>query len=299
MNAIVQEMWDEWGASAADDRSAAEAECAGILTGLLPPLCADDEDCPVELGTGRIRAVRRLLKLWRHTCWSADVNIADSLSIPREKKGRVRFSIERAFAEELNEYASTLASQAMSMRSWAWLRGLWGSCGGLYLPQAGYYLVVRVAAQTSRMTRNIMAGTRLPWKERIFRGALEMLLRDQENIVTFLCNIGLSVASLNLEERAAVRSVKDNANRAKNCDTANIDRTLRAADEQIRLASRIVKEGLLDKLPANLRELVEARLAVPEASLAELGESLSPPVTKSTVKYRWDKLKQIADAKKN
>ena len=116
------------------------------------------------------------------------------------------------------------------------------------------------------------------------------LLRNQEDIVTFLCNIGLNGMALKLEDRAMMRGARENANRVSNCDTANIRRTVAAAREQLRLASRLANDGVLPRLPPALKALVEARLANPEASLAEIGEKLSPPIRKSTVKYRWSRL---------
>ena len=52
-------------------------------------------------------------------------------------------------------------------------------------------------------------------------------------------------------------------------------------------------EGLLPRLPPALRDLAEARLAAPEASLSELGARMSPPVSKSAVKYRWARLERL------
>jgi DNA-binding transcriptional regulator WhiA len=42
-------------------------------------------------------------------------------------------------------------------------------------------------------------------------------------------------------------------------------------------------------------ELAAARRANPSASLGELGQMLSRPVSKSTVEYRWRKLESLID----
>ena len=133
------------------------------------------------------------------------------------------------------------------------------------------------------------------WQRRLLHGTHEMILRDQQKIVTFLSKLGLTGISLRMEDMAIMRSMRDRANRIRNCDTANIKRTLKVAEEQTALALRIQDTGLVDRLPPALRQLVEARLENPEASLAELGEGLSPPITKSTVKYRWQRLSGYAE----
>ena len=51
-----------------------------------------------------------------------------------------------------------------------------------------------------------------------------------------------------------------------------------------------------DKLPEGLEEIAEARLEQPEATLKELGDSLTPPVGKSGVNHRLRKLKELAKA---
>ena len=132
-------------------------------------------------------------------------------------------------------------------------------------------------------------------QSRLFHGTHETILRDQQKIVTFLSKIGLSGISLRMEDKAIIRSMRDRANRVRNCDTANIKRTLRMAEEQTALALGLRDAGVLDQLPFALRQLVEARLKNPEASLSELGEGLSPPITKSTVKYRWQRLSGYAE----
>jgi DNA-binding protein WhiA len=81
----------------------------------------------------------------------------------------------------------------------------------------------------------------------------------------------------------------------RNCDTANIKKTLKAAEEQTALAHALLQNGLLSTLPPYFQALVEARLEHPEESLTELGKRLSPPVTKSTVKYRWKRILEFME----
>ena len=285
MSLLIEDMWDEWSACPVEGRDRADAECAGLLCGLF-----SNRGDPLRVGTSRLWLARRLLRTWRGTSWSSRWNIADGLSLPSDPGGRVRLRLPQALRDELAAFPDSLGFPLGDVR-WAWLRGLWGSCGGLYLPRTGYYLALRLAPPSQAAARRFLRGTRLPWRERDFRGAREMMLRDQEAVVTFLYNIGLPDTSLRLEDKAIVRSMKDQANRARNCDTANIRRALRVAEGQTELALKAAREGLLPLLPPALRELAEARLRAPEASLSELGEKLVPPITKSTVKYRWDRLR--------
>ena len=89
--------------------------------------------------------------------------------------------------------------------------------------------------------------------------------------------------------------MRDKANRLVNCDASNIRKTLEAAEWQLEIAKVFQNERILNTLPETLRELIEVRMQYPSATLTELGQMLSKPVSKSTVKYRWQKLKTMAE----
>ena len=57
----------------------------------------------------------------------------------------------------------------------------------------------------------------------------------------------------------------------------------------------MLRDGGMEKLPENLREMAEIRLEYPESSLQELGKFLNPPVGKSGVNHRLRKLSELAD----
>lgn len=292
MNSLVEELWDEWSAYPVEPSPLVDGECAGLLSGLF-----SDRGDPLRLGTARLWAVRRLLRLWRKSTWAAQWNVADALSVPYDMKGRVQLQLPDRFRNELESYGTALSDTVpLAAPHWAWLRGLWGGCGGLYIPKSGYYLVLRVASPAvAAILKGILQRTRMAWQKRLLHGTHELILRDQQKIVTFLSKIGLTGISLRMEDKAIMRSMRDRANRIRNCDTANIKRTLRVAEEQMALALKIRDAGMLDQLPPPMRQMVEARLNHPEVSLSELGEGLSPPITKSTVKYRWQRLIEYAE----
>ena len=293
MNSLAEELWDEWIVHPAEDPLQAEAECAGLLSGLAPGHGRD----PLQIGTSRLWAVRRLFRLWRRTSWTERWSLADALAVPQDMKGRVRIRLPDDLPAMLESYGAALLEAASpTTLHWSWLRGLWGGCGGLYVPRSGYYLVLRVSSPpAAAILKGLLPRTRIVWQKRLLHGTHEMILRDQQKIVTFLSKLGLTGISLRMEDMAIMRSMRDRANRIRNCDTANIKRTLKVAEEQTALALEIRDAGLIERLPPSLRQLVEARLGNPEASLAELGEGLSPPITKSTVKYRWQRLSGYAE----
>ena len=102
------------------------------------------------------------------------------------------------------------------------------------------------------------------------------------------------VALMELENVRIFKEMRNTVNRKVNCETANINKTVSAAVEQMNDILYIRDNIGFDRLPEGLEEIALARLEQPEATLKELGDSLTPPVGKSGVNHRLRKLKELA-----
>ena len=221
--------------------------------------------------------------MWPLTSYSQKFSLNISMITRPNRKPSVKFTCPR----EILRLPENLPS------IWSWLKGLWGSTGGLYFPKTGYYLTLIVSdAELSQKARGFLAETGLAWSEH----RNEFTLRNHDDITTFLYNAGMESGALDFEGMTLIRSARNKANLVRNYDTANIARSVKAANEQKRIAEKILESGLIDSLPENLREVLRMRLANPDLSLEELGSRLNPPVAKSTVNYRWNKIKKFAEA---
>ena len=89
------------------------------------------------------------------------------------------------------------------------------------------------------------------------------------------------------------KELRNQANRAVNCDSANLRKTVDASDRQAEAIEYIRDHLGFDHLPPSLREIAQLRLNYREASLIELGEMLDPPVGKSGVNHRLRRLLAI------
>ena len=92
------------------------------------------------------------------------------------------------------------------------------------------------------------------------------------------------------------REIRNNENRATNCDTRNISRIVAANGRQIEAIEKLTACGRLDSLSPELRITAELRLEHPEASLETLAKLHNPPVTKSGLNHRLKKLLEEADS---
>ena len=131
-------------------------------------------------------------------------------------------------------------------------------------------------------------------KAREVRGVDRVVIRDGDAIGAMLTRLGAHDAVLAWEERRIRREVRATANRLANFDDANLRRSARAA---VAAGARVERalEILGDDIPDHLRKAGELRLEHKQASLEELGQLASPPMTKDAVAGRIRRLLAMAD----
>lgn len=119
-------------------------------------------------------------------------------------------------------------------------------------------------------------------------------LKDGEAIADFLAYIGANTAAFDFMNTRIEREFRNNINRQVNCDTANIGKSLRAAEEQIAVIESLIASGAIHKLPQSLRVTAELRVQHKQMSMKELGDAHEPPITKSGVSHRLSKIMDYA-----
>ena len=80
-----------------------------------------------------------------------------------------------------------------------------------------------------------------------------------------------------------------------NCETANLNKIINAAVDQVNDIKLIQKLNKFEELPDYLKEIAILRLENPDASLKTLGNMLENPIGKSGVNHRLNKIHEIAE----
>lgn len=282
------------------------SDAAHELGGFLSAALISSDESSTYASTARLSMMRRVLALLKHLkmeLFNAKMTSHDGgedMPDTTESYSLCQHCGRTAFKLQTSLYSSILESSTFvpgDRECWAWMRGVWGTVGSIYLPQNGYCMYMRFidARKTAELASDILrhAGTS-PTVRKNGRG-VEVMLRHQEHIVTVLIMMGLTRSALALEETAIMRSLRNKANKIVNCDSANIEKTVSAAREQMKLVERVERGDMWSALPARLAELIRLRLSNPSASLRELGQMLSRPVSKSAVEYRWKKIASIVE----
>ncbi len=122
-----------------------------------------------------------------------------------------------------------------------------------------------------------------------------LYIKDGEEISKFLALIGANDSVIKFEEIRVIKDMKNKVNRKVNYETANINKTINAAIQQIEDIKLIKAKNEFAKLPEGLKELANLRIENPDVSITELGKMLSKPLSKSGVNHRLLKLKEIAE----
>ncbi len=120
-------------------------------------------------------------------------------------------------------------------------------------------------------------------------------VKNSEQISDLLNVMAAHTALLKLENIRVVKDVRNNINRKVNCETSNSAKTARAAARELKAIRFLAQSGRFRELSQKLKETADLRAEFPELSYAELGRRLNPPVGKSGVYHRLQKIIEIAE----
>ena len=179
----------------------------------------------------------------------------------------------------------------------AYMRGMFLGCGSLSDPHRAYHLefVVR-NEELAKAMEKLLNYFELNAKIVLRKGIHVVYLKEGDKIIEFLKRIGASGAILEFENIRAYKDFRNDLNRKVNCETANIQKIVTAATRQIENIQYLMAQREWGSLNGELRDTAEIRVRYPDATLAELGEMLNPPVGKSGVNHRLRKMEKMAEA---
>ena len=197
-------------------------------------------------------------------------------------------------AAGMNIFAEDGAFDAKNIEESDYIRGAFLGSGSVTDPKKNYHLEILLSKKEfSEYLSNVLNRFNLTAKISMRREAFVVYIKDAKEIVEFLTLAGAHTAVLEMENVRIIKNIRNNVNRAINCESANIDKTVRASMRQIRDIQLIEAQMGLDALPENLREIAQLRLEYPDASLRELSELAD--TSKSSVNHRIRKIAQMAD----
>ena len=177
----------------------------------------------------------------------------------------------------------------------AFFRGCFFAGGSITDPSKRYHLELTSShLQASRELEVLLRESGYPPKSVARNGSAVTYFKQSDQIEDFLTLIGAPAAAMRIMSTKVEKGIRNSVNRRLNCDSANLDKAVEAAQSQGAAIRRLHAAGRLKKLPDKLQETAALRLAHPELSLSELAEAFDPPVTKSCLNHRLRKLMELA-----
>jgi cell division protein WhiA len=235
--------------------------------------------------------------------------LASHRAPPGERAAGERAAGERAAGERPARVAAArrhlqLALDPQLAAGWSWadarpcdrrafLRGVL-LAGSVSLTTSGPHIefVFRGAAPARELRRRLREmEVRASVLER--RGRHVVYLKGREQLGALLRLAGANRALLDFEADGVAREVRNRVNRLLNAEEANLGRTVRAADRQLRAIASLEAVGELARLPDGLREAAIQRRRQPDADLVTLAASLG--VSRSAANHRLRRLVALAD----
>ena len=177
----------------------------------------------------------------------------------------------------------------------AWLRGAFLATGWVAAPEKAYNVEFALSVEDhAEYTARLLNGMGIRAGVSPRKSQTVVYVKDFEGVSRLLALMGAFNAYMACENIRIVKQLHNGVNRQLNCDESNTDKTVRAAENQIRDINFLRERGILQSLPRTLQQMAEARVNNPDANLTELGELLDPPIGKSGVNNRLRRLSQLA-----
>ena len=178
----------------------------------------------------------------------------------------------------------------------AFLRGAFLAGGSVTDPRKRYHLEIATTHfYVHRELQALLPELDLRPKETTRKANYITYFKQSEAIEDLLTTIGAPQAAMEVMNAKVEKNVMNSVNRRLNCDVANVDKAVQAAQSQIEAIRRLERRGELAELPAKLRETAALRMENPELSLSQLAELCDPPVSKSCLNHRLRRLTALGE----
>lgn len=177
----------------------------------------------------------------------------------------------------------------------AFLRGAFLAGGSVTDPAKRYHLELATShLSVSRELHALLLEMGFAPKESRRKANAITYFKQSDAIEDVLTAMGAPLAAMELMNAKAEKDLRGSINRRVNCDAANLDKAVDAAQGQIEAIYKLEERGMLENLPDKLKEAVDLRMAHPELTLSQLAELCDPPVSKSAFNHRLRKLMELA-----
>lgn len=278
-----------------------KAELLGLLR-MSGAIIIRGSNVGIHFSTENAALARRVLQLLKSNYQvQTEVVITRSRRLKKNNRYQVRVipapQVSKAMTElQLLSVESDLKNPLLNNHCCkrTFLRGAFLGGGSISRPSSDYHLeMVTGNEDFAHSIIKVMHSFSLKAKLTDRKNDFIVYLKDGESITKFLSVIGAHNSMMDFENVRIVKEMRNNVNRVVNCETANLNKVVKAAVRQINCIKYIEQHLGLNQLPQALQDTARLRLEYPDASLNELVE-YSGGIGKSGINHRLKKLQEMA-----
>ena len=282
-----------------EKKCCAVAECYGVLL-----YCNTFTPREIRIITASDAFAARLPRLFRRAfSVGFDVLPDEDAHGKRSFLVREKEKIEKIFAAFGAETDATLSHHVNfgvieeECDRVSFLRGAFLAGGSVTDPEKRYHLELATPHHAvSRESYSVLLELGFTARE-TQRGGNHLLYFKQADVIAdFFTALGAPTTAMGVMTAKVEKEMRNTITRQINCDSANADKVVSAAQEQLDAIRRIAKQVGLDALSEPLRDAALLRITNPAASLADLAQLSYPKVTKSCLSHRLRKLMTMAQS---
>ena len=177
----------------------------------------------------------------------------------------------------------------------AYLRGAFLGSGFVSDPRGDFHFEITVESrEMADDLARLMGEKSIRARVMQRRQSYIVYIKSGESILEFLAYVGAHQSALAMENARVVKSVRNDVNRQTNAEMANQMKAASASVDQIYAMRTVLEAYGVDRLPQALQDVIRLRVTYPDATLKELGERATPPLSKSAVYHRIRRIEQMA-----
>ena len=176
------------------------------------------------------------------------------------------------------------------------LKGVFMSSATLSRPKSGYHLEFSITSEPRATYLEKMLAEDVCAPGKISRGKrIGLYYKSNVKISDLLYCLGAPKFSFEMTNISIERDIRNNENRATNCVTRNISRSVGATMKQIDAVNFLMETDKITMLGEELEYTARLRMENDSASLSELASLHEPPISKSGLNARLAKILAIAE----
>ena len=253
-------------------------------------------DGRMEFITSNAAVARKVVALIKKIFTDAKIEVAAVRRKVLQKT--MKYAVRIFFTSQTENFLNDLFSEnyfekivARPILGVAYLRGAFLANGSVNRPEKHYLLDISFLTKTAaEFTQKVFKifGMYAGLYER--RGFFVIYVKEGDSICDTLGIIGAEKAVERFEVARNLKEIRAMVNRIVNCETANLNRTIEAAQRQIADIRQIIAKKI--KVADYLQQTMKFRLKYPDASVAELAAKMG--YTKPAVMHHFRLIHELA-----